>query len=136
MLKTNSKQAIMNIRNYIKDIDNLEAYETDETMKLYNTDSKSRYQKILLYFEQEQFSGNQVRYYNYNRYEAFKNWAAGLPSILNTADYYYCNSAINVLGDILQETEQERNKYTEQQAEDLLTWLIYRELNKMAGYNC
>lgn len=34
------------------------------------------------------------------------------------------------LGAILEETEQEKTRYTEQQAEQLLTSLIYRELQK------
>lgn len=32
------------------------------------------------------------------------------------------------LGDILEETEEERAKYTEMQAEEMLTRLIYREM--------
>jgi hypothetical protein len=52
-----------------------------------------------------------------------------LPSVINTL-YYYNRSAITDLGDILEETEDERNRYTESQAEKLLTKLIYRTIQE------
>lgn len=57
----------------------------------------------------------------------FEDWAQGLPSILNTC-YYYNRSAVDDLAAILEETDSEKNHYTEQQAEARLTVLIYREL--------
>lgn len=59
--------------------------------------------------------------------ERFEEWAAGLPSILDTC-YYYNRSAVDDLGAILEETDSEKARYTEQQAETRLTYLIYREL--------
>ena len=44
--------------------------------------------------------------------------------------YFYNRSAVDDLGEILEETDEEKAKYNERQAEDLLTWLIYRELLK------
>ena len=61
--------------------------------------------------------------------QGFIDWCAGLPSILDTC-YYYNRSAIKDLGDILEQTEEERAKYTESDAERLLSILIYRELVK------
>ena len=59
----------------------------------------------------------------------FADWCAGLPSILNTC-YYYNRSAVDDLGEILEETEEEKEKYTQTEAEKLLTALIYREIKK------
>ena len=62
-----------------------------------------------------------------NEQERFTDWAQGLPSILDTC-YYYNRSAVDDLGAILEETAEEKARYSEQNAEQLLTALIYREL--------
>ena len=59
----------------------------------------------------------------------FADWCAGLPSVLDTC-YYYNRSAAKDLGNILEETETEYSRYSEADAEKLLTSLIYRELTK------
>lgn len=46
---------------------------------------------------------------------------------------YWCPQTVDDLGAILEETDQEKARYTEQQAEQLLTDLIYRELVKGAA---
>lgn len=51
--------------------------------------------------------------------------------ILDTC-YFYNRSAVADLGAILQQSERERARYTESQAEQLLTHLIYQELVKGA----
>lgn len=61
-------------------------------------------------------------------FDAFEYWCSGLPYLLNTADYYCHNSAINILGDILEETEEERSRFSELEAEKELTYLIFREI--------
>lgn len=61
--------------------------------------------------------------------ELFEFWAQDLPSAFNF-DYYLCGQAIDDLGNILEETEEEKNDYSYQQAEELLTYLIYREVKK------
>lgn len=62
-------------------------------------------------------------------WERFCDWAQGL-ALGGLFCYYYNRSAVDDLGDILEETEEERNKFTEAQAEEKLTMLIYRELMK------
>ena len=44
--------------------------------------------------------------------------------------YYYNRSAVDDLAGILEETDAEKARYNEQDAEKLLTSLIYRELMK------
>ena len=57
----------------------------------------------------------------------FEDWARGL-ALGNLFCYYYNRSAKDDLGKILEESEEEKAKYTEQEAEELLTRLIYREM--------
>lgn len=118
MLRTNSKQARENIRQYIIENFTPENY-TEENIQGFENIAKF----ILDVFKSE--------YYNvtgrYTQAEAFANWCGGLPSVLDTC-YCYNRSAVEDLKKILDETDAEASKYTEQQAEELLTSLIYREL--------
>lgn len=129
MLKTNSKKAKENIKNYIIDHFNCDSYigYTIETAPEKWEDIATF---ILNTFKSEKYSKIQdFKYYHYNEYAAFIDWCSGLPSVLDTC-YYYNRSAVNDLSMILEETETEKSKYTESQAEERLTYLIYRELKK------
>lgn len=82
------------------------------------------------------FEKEKPRKYNPGaNFKRFEDWCSGLPSVLDTC-YYYNRSAVEDLGNILQETAEKRNKYTEQQAEQTLTalifWEIYKEVNNIA----
>lgn len=120
MLKTNSKQARQNVQAYIMQGFTGENYsiETPETFK----DTAAVIMKI---FNSEKPA--EGAYSRMNEQERFTDWAQGLPSILDTC-YYYNRSAVDDLGEILEETAEEKARYSEQNAEQLLTALIYREL--------
>ena len=60
--------------------------------------------------------------------EVFFDWCQGLPSVLD-CDYFYNISAVDLVGDILEQTKEERKQYTEEQAEKLMTSLLYRALD-------
>jgi len=122
MLKTNSKQARQNLQAYIMNGFTGENYgiETPETF----TETAAA---IMQVFNNEKPA--EGAYSRMSEQERFTDWAQGLPSILDTC-YYYNRSAVDDLGTILEETEQEKAKYTEQDAERLLTSLIYRELKR------
>ena len=123
MLRTNSKQAINNIRAYVFNNFNGENYDYDDVKTFKDA-------AILIYntfVEEYCYPYNRVR--KPNEQELFFDWCSGLPSILDTC-YFYNRSAVDDLGDILEETEEERNKYTEAEAEEMLTRLIYREIRK------
>lgn len=126
MLKTNSKKAMENIRGYI--INNFDACGYDlETVPEKWEDIATFIYKC---FKKEKYSLIQdFKYYHNNEWLAFKDWCSGLPSVLDTC-YYYNRSAVNDLAVILEETETEKSEYTEQQAEEKLTYLIYREIKK------
>lgn len=120
MLKTNSKQARQNVQAYIMQGFTGENYsiETPETFK----DTAAVIMKI---FNSEKPA--EGAYSRMNEQERFTDWAQGLPSILDTC-YYYNRSAVDDLGAILEETAEEKVRYSEQNAEQLLTALIYKEL--------
>ena len=123
MLKTNSKKARENIQQYIIDNFTPENY-TDE--KIEGFENVARF--IIDTFRSEKYSTKEdYRYYKGSEYEAFVDWCSGLPSVLNTL-YYYNRSAVDDLGAILEETETEKARFTKQEAETRLTYLIYTEL--------
>ena len=123
MLRT--KKAIGNIRAYIMDNFTPENY-TGNPPK----DFPGVAAFILDTFRKEKMSD--FRYHNCNEFAAFADWCSGLPSVLDTC-YYYNRSAVDDLGRILDETEEEKERFTEAEAERRLTWLIYRELGKGAA---
>ena len=125
MLKTNNKKARENVRNYIIAGFTPEGY-TDNPPQEFPEIARF----ILATFRNEKYHLPQdFRYYRNNELAAFADWCAGLAGVLDTC-YYYNRSAVDDLGAILEETEEEKARYTESQAEELLTNLIYRELTK------
>ena len=135
MLKTNSKKAKENLKKYIMEysepsfIDAMEyAKETEENFN-YKIDSFSDRCKYLYNRFKEEYCNdwNIKQYKSYQ--EVFNQWTRGLP-VGGLFCYWYNREAKDDLQMILEETEQEKNKYTEEQAENLLTNLIYREILK------
>lgn len=125
MLKTNSKQAKENIKQYIIENFSPEGY-TDTAPEEWHEIAAF----ILETFRSEKYHLKEdFRYYNNNECAAFTDWCAGLPSVLDTC-YYYNRSAVDDLAVILEETKEEKERFTEEKAEDLLTALIYRELKR------
>lgn len=116
MLRTNSKQARENLKAYIMTGWNIEEDEQGRTWEETKRD-------IIEAFNYEAYSSEYER--RQNRQEAFKNWLLGLPR--NLGDFCLCN-AVKDLGDILEQTEAERNNYTEDKASDTLAYLIYKEV--------
>ena len=125
MLRTNTKKANENIRAYIMDNFTPENY-TDNPPK----DFPGAAAFILAVFRKEKMSD--FRYRNCNEFSAFTDWCQGLPAVLDTC-YYYNRSAVDDLGRILEETAEEKARFSEPEAERRLTWLIYRELSKGAA---
>lgn len=116
MLKTNSKQAQLNVQNYI--ITNASDY-IEECYEL-PTEGKAIFASIAEIYRTE--------YRKPMTQANFTEWAQGLPC--GGLFDYYLHSAVDDLGDILEETEEERSRYTEQQAEHTLSYLIYREIER------
>ena len=105
MLKTNSKQAKENIKQYI--INNFDGTGDTETPPQEWPEIAAF---ILETFRSEKYHLKEdFRYYNNNECAAFHDWAAGLPSVLDTC-YYYNRSAVNDVAAILEETEKEKEE--------------------------
>ena len=122
MLRSNSKAVVAKIRQYIVD-----GINPDYLGLAKEPDFPTACKLILTACEDE-------KRYNRSRsgFETFKDWAQGLPSAFNTC-YYYNVSAIDLLADWLEESDSEKSKYSESQAEAMITRLIYRELIKGAS---
>lgn len=120
MLRTNTKKALNNIRAYVMDNFMPEGY-TDNPPE----DFSGAAAFILGTFRRER----EHDYYRSNEFAAFADWCQGLPSVMDTC-YYYSRSAVDDLGRILEETAEEKARFSEAEAERRLTWLLYRELKK------
>lgn len=127
-LRTNSKKVKETIKNYIMDSFHDSDFEHWHNVNI--TDYSTICSVILSTFKSEYIHDYNK---NNNRQNEFINWAQGLPSIINTC-YYYNVSAVDLLGDWLEETESEKSKFSENQAEELITKLIYRELTTNGCY--
>lgn len=125
MLKTNSKKARENVIRYIMDHEN-----TAECAE--NIAENPTFDDIAaaIYSDFSRVTNNEA-YRRMSFADRFAEYAAGLPSIIDTC-YYYNRSALDDLGEILEETEAEKEKYTESEAEKLLSMLIYREIERSA----
>lgn len=131
MLRTNSKAAREAVRAYIlEDLDYLEERYPERTFETFEDAARAIW---------EAFQSEEKHYLtdpNWRRrmtaQDVFEEWASGL-ALGGLFLYYYSVSAVDLLGDILQETPEERSKYSEQDAERLLTYLIYSEVTKAAN---
>lgn len=132
MLRTNSKKAIENIKAYImQDADYIEE-RTNGTI------SEELPEAVMLamwdcFKDEKRYEIE--RNYHCASYAIFKDWASGL-ALGGLFCYYYNRSAVDDLGAILEETETEKAKYTEAEAEEMLTRLIYRELRNNWEKHC
>ena len=125
MIRSNSKKAIENIRKYIIENADFSSYDMETP-----TEWKAVAETIMHIFYDE-IVKHEKRMYSYQ--QMFENWCSGLPSALNTL-YYYNRSSVSDVAKILEETEEEAKKYTETEAEKLLTYLIWREIYKACKY--
>lgn len=124
MLKTNSKIVRERIRTYV--LENAE----DITEEMESGDTASA-EEILRYVWSV-FMENYGRFAHYRKGKTlqgeFSEFASGLP--FSIFDYHYNIKAVDLVGDILEETEAERSKYSESEAERLMDYLIFRECQK------
>ena len=120
MLKTNSKKVSEAVRAYIAK--NTNGYD-DEKINTFEEAAAV----IAKTWSEYKYPG-MAAHKKHNLAEAFKDFASGLPNDL--FDYIAVGDTVKLVGDMLEQTEAERAKYTDSQACDLLTYLIYREISK------
>lgn len=134
MRKTNSKEVMEAIENKI-----IESYEAAEEYFLYNGKTvKTEYNEIckdiLSAFEIEKCKfDNRYIVGRISIHNLFIEWMSGLPTAFPVSDDIFLGSAIDWLADILDETEEEKERYTEDKAEITACNLLYRELTKHAA---
>lgn len=125
MLKTNTKKARENVKRYIVkyfDPECCEGCPGEFAGNPENFNDVKNYIMEIFHKESRDWRKTQE-----TEWELFKDWASGLPSVLDCC-YYYSRLAVVDIGDILEETPEERARFSERQAEDRLTLMIYREL--------
>ena len=130
MLRTNSKQAKQNLRAYI--VDNFEGgnyspkydyiYTAEEAGKPLDTVFSMVAWAVWTEFNHEKSGDHR----NISNQDLFVEWLSGLPS-LNIGDFWLGTAKAD-LADILEETESEADRFTDSEAETLLSRLIYREI--------
>lgn len=133
MLRTNSKKAIENIKKEL-----VESYKAaEEYFTFEGREAKKEFpdicRDVLEAFNLEKLEGNKIYMSGrVSRSEMFADWMAGLPTAFPVADDIFLRSAVDFLGTVLEETEEEKNRYTEEKAEKLACSLLFRELEKGA----
>ena len=127
MLKTTTKRAIDNIRKYI--VEHYDGSGYDENTPEAQAATFEEISKVIRadVIRVEGWRNKGGRFCPFET--MFIEWASGLPGLLDTC-YYYNRSAIEDLGAILEETEEEKAKYSEIEAETMLSKLLAREIRK------
>lgn len=129
MLKTNSKTVREKIRAYILNNALDENYESFDNLKdacIYIVNDVKRVCGAYSWNRKYNFDGWSQR--------GFADWCRGLPGVFDCS-FLYRDSAVDFLGDILEETEIEWSKYTESDAENLLLYLCFSEIDKVYRKN-
>lgn len=135
MLRTNSKKAVKNLKNFVIDSTNFdlmdEMIEGGDYSPLVTPPDFDECAYFIYYcFRKEMLQYN--RLYAAGKItenELFITWCEGLAGALDTT-YYLGGTSVDVLGDILEETEEERKRFSPFESEKALTKLIYREIIK------
>lgn len=119
MLKTNCKKVREAVRAYV--VKNTNGWEKDpETFEEAAAIIKRAWDGYKYQGMRQEFKNNII--------EAFKDFAACLPN--NAFDYIAEGDTVKLVGDMLEQTEAERARYSDSEACDLLTSLICREISK------
>lgn len=135
MLKTNSIRARQNVINWVM---NHHIIYDENDKELNNCDFS--YNKVLHYiyntFKKEMMVDSTGRTPGFSStLDAFNYWCKGLPNVLCCEDFLVNNDCKDVLGDILEESQEERKKYNCEDSENLLILLIYREIIRAVKCN-
>lgn len=150
MLKTNSKEVKNTIRAFIatgaidwaisaNEYDKENGYEPmAEAVELEKLSSKGEenadVQKAAAALVWKCFQNDIEGDYRIGReplQEIFISWLRGLPGVVSSEDFLFSN-AVDFMAGILQESEAEKAKYSESDAEELAAYLIWREVSKLA----
>lgn len=129
MRKTNSKEVKNEVRQYIIDSFFPDDYRELEQVNGENFEDVAT--AILSTFYAEKKHDCYFRAGRCSLFDLFRDWCAGLPEIIGGC-WYWNESAVDLVGKWLGETEEEKARYDISDAERLIDTLIYRELTKAA----
>ena len=123
MLKTNSKKVRDAVCAWIVKCTN--GYERDpKTIEEACAIIEDAWNRWKCPYVKEQFN---------NLQDAFVDWSRGLPNnLFDYWDYAQYGGMVDFVGNLLEQTPEERAKYTNDQAATLFTKLIYREVSERA----
>lgn len=138
-LKTNSEKAIANIwdyiRNYTEDtFEEAKEWELEQGNE-FNYDFSSNQDLASWIFDtfksEKSYAVNAKYLYTHKTslFDIFEEWASGL-ALGGLFCYYYNREAKEDLGNILEETEEEKARFNEQDAENYLTRIIFNQVTK------
>lgn len=126
MLRSNSKAVSEKVKAWI--LENIDFSGYDELENVNTADFPAVCRALLETCEKEKF------YSSYPCKAAMMaDWFQGLPSMLDTAYYIYRANAVDLLGEWLEETESEKARYNESDAEKMINHLLIREILKGAA---
>lgn len=125
MLRSNSKAVSEKIRCWIMENADFSGYDEWESLDTSNYNAVCK--ALLETCEKEKF------YSSYpSKAAMLEDWFCGLPSVLDTAHYIYRANAVDMLGEWLEETESEKARFSESDAEKMISRLLIREILKGA----
>ena len=126
MLRTTSKKAIENIREFIR----MNSYECD-TLRTFDTyEEAAAY--IISNFKHE--CGNEIQRVGF--INAMCDWLTWLPGCGIGDPMAYYDDCRQHLKEMFEETDAEAAKYTNTQCYDNLRYFVARELNKFNSRRC
>lgn len=120
MLSTNSKKFYENLDAYVIDYmeDAAEDYEKPQPATV-----EEAYLLLWDIYKKEYFTPR-----GFGTLENFEGWGRGLPA--SGLFDFVLNNAVDTLGEMLEETQEERKRFTEQQAERVLFVKIHAQMVK------
>lgn len=133
MRKLNCKEVNEALKKEIMDsYESAEEYYTFDGAEM-KTEYNDICKDILEAFKREKLD-NDLRYEagKMSRQDLFIDWMQGLPTAFPVANDIFFGFATEWLGNILDETEAEKQKYDDSKAERTSCLILYRELNKHA----
>ena len=128
-LKTNTKAVREKIKNYIMSQFDFDAFYDDNGFHLVDTFESVKEEVIAEFNHEKYYSDSYAGAHGIRNDSMFYDWMTGLPMYFS-CDFILNNNANEVLGDILEQTEPEKAKYSEMDSQKLFSMLIYRELTR------
>ena len=131
MLRTNTKKVKENIIDYMLEHINNVSIDYDIEESVIGTPETFCFFMYLTFQNEYRNHNCYWKAHRVSEYDLFREWAAGL-AFSGMFDYFYFPQAVDLVGSWLEETEEEKARFSESDAEELATKLIYREMKNNA----